>query len=59
MAHKFLKWFNILFVMGPHANDFYGFGFFDDLVNDTVLDVYAAGIGAGKIADEFFIRRRG
>ena len=41
--------------MRPETDDFDGSGFFEDLIDEPVLDVDAAGIRAGKIADELFI----
>jgi len=40
--------------MGPHTNDLYDFIFFNDLMDQAVLDIDVAGIGAGKIAYQFF-----
>ena len=40
------------FVMGPHPNDFDGFRLFNDLVNESVLDV------AGVVG-EFWLGKRG
>ena len=34
------------FIMGPHADDFNGVLLFQNLINQAVLDVYAAGISA-------------
>lgn len=42
----------VLFVMRPEADDFYDFFFLEDLVNEAVLDVDSAGIGAFEISDE-------
>ena len=41
--------------MRPHADDFYNFVFFDDLVDDTVLNIDTSRTGACQVADEFFV----
>ena len=43
--------------MGPHSDDLYGFNIFKDLINEAVLNTYAAGISTREISEEFFIRR--
>jgi hypothetical protein len=44
--------------MRPHPQDF-DFAFSTiNLIHQTVLDVDAARIGAGKISNQFFVRRR-
>ena len=48
-----------LFIMGPHAQHFYDAGRFENLVNQAVLNIDPAGVGALKIADELFKRRWG
>jgi hypothetical protein len=40
--------------MGPHPKHFHDAFLFENLVNDTMLDVDSPGKGAGEIADEFF-----
>ena len=44
--------------MRPHADDLHGFSCGKHLVDEAVLDVDPARVGAGKIADELFKRRR-
>ena len=44
--------------MRPHAKDFDGAFRTIDLIDETMLNVDAARISAGQIADEFFVRRR-
>ena len=44
--------------MGPHADHFHGADFFQDLIDQPMLDVDAAGIGTRQIAHKFFIWRR-
>ena len=48
-----------LFVMRPEADDFDGPQILQHLIDESVLDVNPAGVRAGEVADEFFIRRRG
>jgi hypothetical protein len=43
--------------MGPHPDDLYGLNIFKDLINEAVLNIYAAGISAREISNEFLIRR--
>ena len=43
--------------MGPHPDDLNGFNIIKDLINEAVLNIYAAGISAREISEEFFIRR--
>jgi hypothetical protein len=40
--------------MGPHAKDFNDFLLFQDFVDQSVLNIDAAGISAGKVAHQFF-----
>ena len=44
----------ILLIMRPHANDFYDSLFLQYLIDQSVLNIDAAGIGAGKVAHQFF-----
>ena len=44
--------------MRPHAEDFHDVFIVDHLVDQAVLNVDAAGIGPGEIADKLFERRR-
>jgi hypothetical protein len=44
--------------MRPHSNDFHHFLFGQHLVNQSMLDVDAAGIGAGEVADQLFGKRK-
>ena len=44
--------------MGPHAENLDGVDFWENLVDEAMLDVAAAGIGAGQVAHEFFKRWR-
>ena len=46
-----------LVVVRPEAEDFDGAFFQQDLVHEAVLDIDASGIGAGKVADQFFVGR--
>jgi hypothetical protein len=39
--------------MGPHSNDFYHSFLGHNLINQSMLDADAAGIGAREIADQF------
>jgi hypothetical protein len=43
--------------MGPHSDDLYGFNIFKDLINEAVLNIYAAAISAREISEELFMRR--
>lgn len=43
--------------MGPHADDLDGPLRFEDLIDEAVLDVGAAGESTGEIAGQFFVRR--
>lgn len=43
----------ILFIMGPHPDDFYNLLLFIYLVHKTVLDVDSTGVGPFKISDQF------
>ena len=45
--------------MGPQAQHFNDAGPFENLVNQAVLNIDPAGVGALKIADELFKRRWG
>lgn len=45
--------------MRPHADDFDGVAGRQHLIHKPVLNIDPAGIGPGKIADEFLKRRRG
>lgn len=47
-----------LFVMRPHADDLHRFFGWEHLVDEAVLDVDSARVGAGKIADELLKWRR-
>ena len=44
--------------MRPEADDFNGPDVSQNLIDEPVLDVDAAGIRAGKVADELFVRGR-
>lgn len=44
--------------MSPHTEDLDGVGFGEELVDEAVLNVDAARVGAGEVADEFFVGRR-
>jgi len=46
-----------LFVMSPKPDDFDGFYFWQNLINEAMLDVDASGISAGQIAYQLFKRR--
>lgn len=41
--------------MSAHPDHLYGFHIFKDLINETVLNIYAAGISAGEIPEKCFI----
>lgn len=41
----------MLLIMSPHPNHLYGSVLFDDLVNETVLDIYPARDSACKVAN--------
>jgi hypothetical protein len=43
--------------MGPHPNDLYGFNIFQDLIDEAMLNIYAAAISAREVSNEFLIRR--
>lgn len=47
-----------LLVMGPHAKDLDDAFVADDLIDQAVLNINAAGICAAQIPEEFFKRRR-
>lgn len=47
-----------LFIVAPHADYFDYTRFLNDLINQTMLDVDSARIGAFQIAKEFLIGRR-
>ena len=47
-----------LLVMGPHAKHLDDALFFDDLIDEAVLNINAAGVCAAQISDEFLKRRR-
>jgi hypothetical protein len=44
--------------MCPHPNDFYDSLFFENLIDEPMLNVDAARIRSGKITDELLIWRR-
>jgi len=44
--------------MGPHADNLDDSLFLVNLINKTVLQVYAAGVGARQVTDEFLKARR-
>jgi len=44
--------------MGPQPDHFYDLIFFQDLIDETKLDVDPPGKGTGQISDEFFEGRR-
>ena len=44
-----------LFIMSPHANDFDGVVFFNNLIDKSVLNINTPGICSMQITDEFFI----
>lgn len=44
--------------MSPHPDDLHSFNVVEDLVDEPMLDVDAAGKGAVEITDEFLVRRR-
>ena len=46
-----------LFVMGPHPDDLHYFDIFKDLIDEAMLNIYAAGISAREISHEFLVRR--
>lgn len=41
--------------MRPHPNDFHNAPMFEDLIDETMLDVDAARIHSGQITDELLI----
>jgi hypothetical protein len=43
--------------MGPHPDALHGFNIFKDLIDEAMLNIYAAGISAREISNEFLIRR--
>ena len=49
----------MLLVVRPHADDLDGLEVVEDLVDEAVLDVDSAGAGAGQVADESLVPRRG
>ena len=44
-----------LFIMRPHADNLYGLDIFQELVNQSMLNVDPSGIGAGQITYKFFV----
>src|ERR1700722_4241218 len=44
--------------MRPHAQDLHRLSGFDDLINQTMLNIDAARVCAGEIADELLVRWR-
>lgn len=47
-----------LFVVSPHADDFYGLDIVQNLIDESLLDVDSPRIGSCKISHQAFIRRR-
>lgn len=47
-----------LFVMCPHSNDFHDPLFFKDLIDESMLNIYAARICSGEITHELLVGRR-
>ena len=43
--------------MGPHPDNLHYFNVFKDLIDEAMLNIYAAGISAREISHEFLIRR--
>lgn len=48
----------VLFVMRPHPKNLNGLDVFEDLIDETMLDVDAPGVCSGQVADELFVGRR-
>ena len=48
----------LLFIMCPHPDNFNGFGVFEDLIDEPVLNVNPTGISSLKISDQLLIGRR-
>ena len=42
-----------LFVVSPHTDDLHGVLFFEDLIDESVLDIDPAGVSSSKVANEF------
>jgi len=51
--------FSPLFVMSPHSEDLDGSYLFQDLIDETVLDIDPTRIGSGKVSDQLFKGWRG
>lgn len=43
----------LLFIMGPHPDDLHSLDVMKNLIDQTVLDIDAAGTGASQIAHQF------
>ena len=46
------------FVVCPHPKDFHNVTFFEDLINEAMLNVDAARIRSGQITNELLVSRR-
>jgi hypothetical protein len=44
--------------MRPHPDHFNHFFRFQNLIDQAMLDVYAAGVSSGQISEQLFIRKK-